>query len=97
MEATTPQLGWHPEESLSYAAKLKNIIKKRGKNIYKRGDWTKTLKEKEIIKKEIESKQPPKETCSEAYHNGPNKTPPAGQEVEPITKPHHGSSDPYIS
>ena len=36
-EAQTSQLGWHPVEPLSYAAKLKILLKK-GKNICTRGE-----------------------------------------------------------
>jgi len=32
-EATTTQLGWHPDAPPFYAAKLKNIIKKGGKYV----------------------------------------------------------------
>jgi len=56
----------------------KILLKKGGKYLQERG-VDQNPQRKEIIKKETESKQPPKETCSEAYHNGPNKTPPAGK------------------
>jgi len=44
---------------------------------------------------ETESKQPPRETYNEAYHHGPNKTPPVRQEVKPTTMFPHEPSDPY--
>ena len=53
-EATTSQLGWHPDELPSYTANLKFYLKKGGK--YKREDQTKTL-EKERKKTENQQKQ----------------------------------------